>query len=389
VNTPRAIAVVTGSRAEYGLLYWLIRELQASDEVRLQVVVTGMHLSAAFGHTVDQIRADGVPIAAEVEMLACEDTDHAVARSTGVGVIGMADAFQRLAPDIVVVLGDRFEILAAAEAAMLMRIPVAHIHGGEVTEGAIDESIRHAVSKMASLHFVSAAPYGQRLIRMGEDPSRVHVVGTPGLDHFTRSARATRDELTSAVGLDAARPFVLATYHPATRGTIAVAAGVEAMLEALDRFPEYQVLATNANADAGGRAINARLADYAAARPGRVAVAASLGTRLYLTALREAAVVVGNSSSGIIEAPAVGTPTVNIGPRQQGRLRAASIVDCGEDAGAIARAITAALDPQFRARVAADEPPYGRPGNSAAAMAAILRRVDVASLRVKRFFDGG
>ena len=383
----RSIAVVTGSRAEYGLVYWLMREIQASAGLRLQLVVTGMHLQAEFGRTVDQIRADGFEIDAEVDTRVEGDSDWAVARSTGLGVIGMADAYRALSPDLTVVLGDRFEILAAAEAAMLMRIPIAHIHGGEVTEGAIDESIRHAVSKMASIHFVSAEPYRRRLLRMGEDPSRVHVVGAPGLDHFVRSPLATRDELASAAGLDATRPFLLVTYHPATRGDLDPVAAVEALCEALDRFPGQQLLMTKANADAGGRAINDALARFAAARPGRVALLASLGSRLYLTGVREAAALVGNSSSGLIEAPAVGTPTVNVGPRQQGRLRAASVRDCDETAGAIEAAIRIVLQPDFRARAAAAPPPYGKPGDAAGQMVKVLREIDLDELRMKRFFD--
>lgn len=387
MSRPRTIAVVTGSRADYGLLYWLIHELQAAADVQLQLIVTGMHLVAEFGHTVDQIRADGRQVDAEVDMLVAEDSDWAVARSTGMGVMGMADAFRRLAPDVAVMPGDRFEILAAAQAAMLMRIPIAHIHGGEVTEGAIDESIRHAVSKMASLHFVSAEPYRRRLMRMGEDPDRVYVVGAPGLDHFRRLPLASREELLGSVGLDAARPFLLATYHPATRGNLDPETALEALLDALERFPEQQILITKANADAGGRAINAALERFAATRAGRVALVASLGSRRYLAAVREASALVGNSSSGLIEAPAVDTPTVNIGPRQQGRLRAVSVRDCDESADAIAAAIRIVLQPGFRAAAAVSLPPYGRPDDAARKMASILRTADLDRLRVKRFHD--
>lgn len=381
------IAVVTGSRAEYGLLYWLIRGIQDAPDLALQLVVTGMHLAEAFGHTVDQIRADGLPIAAEVEMLADGDTDWSVATSTGRGVQGMADAFRTLEPDLVVVLGDRFEILAAAVAAALMRIPIVHIHGGEVTEGAIDESIRHAVSKLASLHFVSAEPYRGRLVRMGEDPARVHVVGAPGLDQFTHLAAISRRDLLEPLGLDPARPFLLVTYHPATRGAVEPLEALESLLAALDGVPDQQVLVTKANADAGGRAINARLERFAAERPGRVALVASLGSQRYLSAVREASALVGNSSSGIIEAPAVGTPTVNIGPRQLGRLRAASIRDCDDHTPAIVDAMRAVLAPPFRIAAAGVEPPYGRPGDAAGRMVEILRGTDVAALRVKHFHD--
>ncbi len=385
----RTIAVVTGSRADYGLQYWLIRALHESPAVTLQLIVTGSHLSEAFGRTVDQVRADAIPIAAEVPMIAGDDSEWAMARSTGDGVIGMSDAFQRLKPDLVVMPGDRFEILAAATAAMLMSIPVVHLHGGEVTEGAIDESIRHAVSKMSALHFVSAEPYRQRLIRMGEDPARVMVVGAPGLDHFTRTPLPSRAELLASAGLDATRPFLLVTYHPATRGDTSPIDGVKQLTAALDQFPDHQLLITKANADAGGRTINEAFARYASAQAQRVALVASLGSARYLSAVTHAAALVGNSSSALIEAPAVNTPTVNIGPRQQGRLRAASVVDCPGGAEAIAAAIASVLAPQFRERSGQSEPPYGHPGDAAGRMMAALSSVDLDTLRVKRFFDGG
>lgn len=383
----RTIAVVTGSRADYGLQYWLIRALHKSPDLTLQLIVTGSHLSDAFGRTVDQIRADGFPIAAEVPMIAADDSEWAMARSTGDGVIGMADALRRLTPDLVVMPGDRFEILAAATAAMLMSIPVAHLHGGEVTEGAIDESIRHAVSKMSALHFVSAEPYRQRLMRMGEDPQRVIVVGAPGLDHFTRTPLPSRQALLASVGLDAARPFVLVTYHPATRGDMSPIEAVRHLLDALDRVSGQQVLITKANADAGGRAINAELEKYAAAHSGRVALVASLGTPRYLAAVTHASALIGNSSSALIEAPAVNTPTVNAGPRQQGRLRAASVVDCDQDSESIVAAINQVLAPAFKANAATVEPPYGRPGDAAGRMMAVIGALDLGQLRIKRFHD--
>jgi UDP-N-acetylglucosamine 2-epimerase (non-hydrolysing) len=389
-KSPRRIAVVTGTRAEYGLLRWLMNDIRDCPELVLQTLVTGQHLVPEFGHTIDEIRGDGFAVDAEIDLLLSGDTRRAMAVAVGVGVVGFAGALDRLDSDIVVVLGDRFETLAAAEAALLLGIPIAHIHGGEVTEGAVDESIRHAISKMSALHFVSAEPYRRRLIRMGELPARVVTVGAPGLDQLKRLTLAGRDELMAGVGLDPARPFLLVTYHPATRGAAAATDSLAALLRALDRFPDHQLLMTKANADAGGRAINAALQVYVAER-GSAVLAASLGSRLYLSALREAAAVVGNSSSGIIEAPAVGTPTVNIGPRQQGRLRAACILDCDEDETAVAAAITAAIDPAFRAAAAAkgDPPPYGRPGDAAGRIVAALRAVDPPSLHRKPFFDAG
>jgi UDP-hydrolysing UDP-N-acetyl-D-glucosamine 2-epimerase len=387
VKRASTIAVITGSRADYGLQYWLIDAIHGAADISLQLIVTGSHLSQQFGHTADQISRDGFPIAARVPMIAEDDSEWAMARSTGEGVIGMADALNGLQPDLVVLAGDRFEILAAAQSAMLMGIPIAHLHGGEVTEGAVDESIRHAVSKMSAVHFVSAEPYRQRLIRMGEAPDRVHVVGAPGLDHFLRTELPSRAELLASVGLDAARPFLLVTYHPATRGAGSPVEAVQHLLDALERFPDYQLLITKANADAGGRAINGVLEAYAGRHSSRVALVASLGTARYLSAVTHAAALVGNSSSALIEAPAVGTPTVNVGPRQQGRLRAATVVDCDESADAIAEAIARVLAPVFKTAASHFEPPYGRPGDAAGRMLAILRAADLDTLRVKRFHD--
>ena len=384
---PRRIAVVTGSRAEYGILRSLLHDLRANPACTLQLVVTGMHLAHEFGMTVEEIRHDGFAIAAEVPMLEGGDSRLAAARSTGRGVVGSAEAFQRLAPEIVVVLGDRFEILAAAQAAMLMGIPVAHIHGGEVTEGSTDEFIRHAVSKMSSLHFTSTEAFRQRLIRMGELPERVHTVGAPGLDQFVRLELPARAVLMSELGLDAKRSFLLVTYHPATRTAEDPAVVAGNLLRALDGFADHQLLLTKANADPGGRAVNEVMEHYAAAHAPRAVLVASLGSARYLAAVREAAALVGNSSSGYIEAPAVGTPTVNLGERQKGRPRAASIVDCEENVASIAAALRKVLQPAFRQGIRDQALPYGRPGNVSAKIASVLIEADLGSLRTKPFHD--
>jgi UDP-hydrolysing UDP-N-acetyl-D-glucosamine 2-epimerase len=388
VTARRRIAIVTGGRPDYGLLRWLIQDVHASPDCELQLVVTGMHFAAEFGRTIDEIRRDGLPIAAEVDTLEPGDTPLAAARSTGRGVIGCAEAFDRLRPAIVVVLGDRFEILAAAQAAMLLAIPLAHLHGGETTEGSMDEFIRHAITKLASLHFVSTARFRDRVIRMGEQPDRVFNVGAIGLDQLTRVALPERAELMSKLGLSSADPFLLVTYHAATRGQNDPVTSTREMLAALDRFQQFQIVITHANADPGGRAINAVLHEHAAARrDGRVVVVPTLGSRQYLGAVRHAAAVVGNSSSGLIEAPAVGTPTVNIGPRQQGRPRAASVIDCEESATAIADSIARAIDPAFRAAAERSTPPYGRPGNVSTEVLQVLRQTDLTGLFTKPFYD--
>jgi UDP-hydrolysing UDP-N-acetyl-D-glucosamine 2-epimerase len=382
----RRIAVITGTRADYGLLYWLIHDLHASPDFELQLIVTGMHLMPEFGHTVEVIERDGFPIAARVDLDLHSDAAKAVARAMGVGMIGFADAFARLAPEYVVILGDRFEMLAAAAAAFVQRIPIVHIHGGEVTEGALDEGFRHAITKLAALHFTAAEPYRRRVIQMGELPERVFTVGAPGLDHLTRTPLLDRAELERALGFALAPQTFLVTFHPATLDAEDVASQCRALLTALDAFPAAHIVFTLPNADPGGRAIIPLLEDYVARHPARCRLFASLGQVRYLSLLREASVVIGNSSSGIIEAPSVGTATVNIGDRQRGRLRAASVIDCGPRAAEIEAAIRQALSPAFQTRLAQVVNPYGA-GDAAQRMLAILRRVDRASLARKPFYD--
>lgn len=367
----RKIAVVTGTRAEYGLLYWLMKEIQASATLELQVIVSAMHLSPEFGETWKQIEQDGFTIDAKVEMLLSSDTAVGVVKSMGLGTIGFADALDRLRPDILVVLGDRFEALAAVQAALVMRIPVAHLHGGEITEGAFDDAIRHAITKMASLHFVAAEPYRHRVIQMGEAPASVFNVGAVGLGHLRRSPRMGLAELAASLGFELREPYLLVTYHPVTLLEEDPAASFRALLSALDRFPHCQVILTYPNADHGGRAIIPLLEAYAQSQPQRVVAVPSLGFRRYLSALSKAAAVVGNSSSGIIEAPAFGIPTVNIGVRQLGRLAADSVLHCEPTADAITQAIGKALAPGFAEHCRDVLNPYGQ-GNAATEIVRVL-----------------
>ena len=381
----RRIAVVTGTRAEYGLLYWLIRDLHEDPDVELQLVVTGMHLSPDFGLTVRDIEQDGFPIAGRVEMLLASDTPVGIAKSMGVGTIGFADAFQRLGPDVVVLLGDRFEVLAAAQAAMVARIPIAHIHGGESTFGLIDEAIRHAVTKMAQLHFVAAEPYGRRVIQMGEQPDRVFVHGTPGLDHLSRTDWMSREELSASLGVQLRSPLFLATYHPVTLEENPTA-GMQALLGALEAFPEASVVITYPNADTGGRALFELVEGLAARHPDRVAAVVSLGQRRYLSAMRLADVVIGNSSSGLTEAPALRRPTVNLGDRQAGRLKADSVIDCAERVDDVVAAIRRALSPEMKRVLDGLTPVYGESGASEK-IAQTLKTLPLGGLIKKRFHD--
>lgn len=383
----RSICVVTGTRAEYGLLYWLMRSIAEDADLTLQIIVTGMHLELAFGHTVDYIREDGFTVDAEVSIELSSDAPVAIAHSTGLAVTGIAELLKRLRPDVVVLLGDRFETFAAATAATLMRVPIAHIHGGEISEGAIDDALRHAITKMSHVHFVANEDFRRRVIQMGEPPDQVFNVGALGLDNLVRITLPDRTALAARLGLSLDRPMFLITYHPATLDDTDVTVAVEELLSALQRFPQAALVFTKANADAGGRAINERLATFVSHQPHRAVLVSSLMQDYYLGALCEAAVVIGNSSSGIIEAPAAGTPTVNLGIRQQGRPRAAGIIDCPEERDAIAAAIVKALDPAMQRKMANGDLPYGRPRNAAVAIVERLRELDPARLVRKRFWD--
>jgi UDP-2,4-diacetamido-2,4,6-trideoxy-beta-L-idose 2-epimerase len=380
----RTIAVFTGSRAEYGLLYWLLKELKACRTTRLQLIVSGMHLSKDFGDTWRHIEADGFSIDSKVEMLLSSDTPVGIAKSVGLGTIGLADSLQNLSPDILVILGDRFEALAAAQAAMILGIPIAHLHGGEITEGAYDDTIRHAITKMASLHFVAAEPYRKRVIQMGEAPASVFNVGALGLEHVLRTPRLPLDELARELSFPLRKPYFMVTYHPVTLLDEDPRQGMGELLAALDHFPEHQAILTYPNADNGGRAIIPMLGEYARNNPQRVLAIQSMGSKRYLSALAESAAVIGNSSSGIIEAPSFGVPTVNIGTRQQGRLAAESVLHCLPEAQSITACIRRALCAEHLLLCAKKSNPYGQ-GRTARQIVQVLKRADLA--KPKTFFN--
>ena len=381
----RKICVVTATRAEYGLLYWLLRLLRDDPEVDLQVVVTGTHLSSAHGMTVRVIESDGFAVSARVSMLLQDDSPLGIAKSLGLAVIGLAEAFERLRPDLLVLLGDRYEVLGAAQAAMVARIPIAHIHGGEATEGLIDEAIRHAITKMSHLHFVAAEDFRRRVIQLGESPERVWVVGATGLDNIAKLPLLDRAALESALGITLQPPTLLLTYHPVTLSDDDPSVAMRELLELVDPIAGTLII-TGANADTGSNAMRSEAQRFAAARPGRVLLQESLGALRYLSAMKLVDVVVGNSSSGLLEAPALGTPTVDIGVRQQGRLRAPSVIHCAEDRDAIAAAIHQALSPAHQAVAARRMTPYGMPG-AAERIVAVLREHPLGSILIKRFHD--
>ncbi|MBC7905486.1 MAG: UDP-N-acetylglucosamine 2-epimerase (hydrolyzing) [Rhodospirillaceae bacterium] len=383
---PRRIAVVTGTRAEYGLLKGLIRRLHTDQTIDLALVVTAAHLDPAFGETWREIEADGLPITAKVPMVLDGGSRLAAARGLGAGTAAMAEALENLRPDLVVVLGDRMELLAVASACVILGLPLAHIHGGEITEGAMDDAIRHALTKMSHLHFAAAEPYRRRILQMGEAPERVVMAGALGIDNVMNTDFLDRAALEADLGFALDRPVLLVTYHPETMDDRPPAEAFSALLTALERFPETRVVITKANADPGGQIINDMIDAWTAQRPDHARAFTSLGVRRYLSLMRHSAAVVGNSSSGIIETPAFGIPTVNIGGRQQGRLRADSIIDCGPGTEAITTAIAQALSEPFRHRAAATMPPYGR-GGAAEAIHRVLASVEIAGLRHKHFVD--
>lgn len=383
----RKICIVTGTRAEYGLLYWLMKEIAADPDLQLRVIATGMHLSPEFGLTYQQIEADGFIIDAKVEMLLSSDSPVGIAKSIGLGVIGFADALNRMEPDILVLLGDRFEILAAAQAAMVARIPIAHIHGGESTEGVIDEAIRHAISKMSHLHFTAAEPYRKRVIQLGEMPERVFNVGALGLDNLSRLELLNRSALEDVLNFRLNRgTVILCTYHPVTLSDDDASNALKELFESLDRLPDSNVVFTKGNADSGGRRINQLIDEYVARNADRMAAFVSLGQVRYLSLLRETDVVLGNSSSGIIEAPALHTPTVNIGNRQRGRLKAPSIIDCDESADAIMLAIERALSPAFQ-EIAAEGKTFFGEGGASRRIKQALKNTSLDGILFKRFYD--
>ena len=384
MNQQRKICVVTGSRADYGLLHSVLTAIASDNDLKLQIAATGMHLSPEFGLTVRQIEADGFSIDARVDMLLSADSPAAVAKSIGLGVIGFADALNRLSPDILVVLGDRFEILAAAQAALVMRIPLAHIHGGETSEGAFDEGIRHALTKMAMWHFVAAEPYRKRVVQMGEAPARVFNVGAPGLDLLDGMQWLDRDALQASLQVPLASPLFLVTYHPVTLANDDPTLPMAELLAALGRFPKATVVFTCPNADTGGRRLIDMIDRFVAHAPECRHAFVSLGQQRYLSLMKLADVVLGNSSSGLTEAPALQRATVNIGDRQKGRLKATSVIDTSEQRDDIERALQQAMSPAFIRALGETVSLYGQ-GKAGWQIKEELKRVPLTVQ--KSFFD--
>lgn len=379
------LCVVTGTRAEYGLLYWLMKEIQADPDLQLQLIVTGMHLSPEFGLTHKEIEKE-FTIDKKIEMLLSSDTGIGISKSIGLAQISFAEAFAELAPDLIIVLGDRYEIFAAASAAMIARIPIAHLHGGETTEGAFDEAIRHSITKMSHLHFTANDEYRKRVIQLGEHPDRVFNVGGMGVENIQRLPLLGQSEFEASIDFKLADNNLLITFHPVTLEDATAEAQFSELLAALDPLKETHLIFTKANSDTAGRIINQMIDEYVHANPHKAVAFTSLGQLRYLSALQYVDAMVGNSSSGLAEAPSFKIGTINIGDRQKGRLKASSVIDCEPTRTAITQALSTLYCDEFQASLLQVKNPYGE-GCPSSRIVDTIKRTTLDGLVKKTFFD--
>lgn len=382
----RKVCIVTGTRADWGLLSPLARALNGRDDIELQIVATNMHLLEEYGGTWREIEADGLTIDRRVPMESPDDSPRGTVKAMAACMGGMADALADLQPDMMVILGDRYEMLAAASAALIFRIPVAHIAGGAVSLGAFDDSIRHAITKMSHIHLVETEEYRRRVIQLGENPARVINTGAIGLHNIKSIPLMSREELESSLATSIPEKSLLVTFHPATLDSGRPAEQCRNLLDALDRHPDYKTIFTYPNNDTHGREIITLLKEYAASHPDRTAVFPSLGMRRYLSALHCVAAAVGNSSSGIVEVPSAGIPTLDIGIRQQGRLAAKSVIHCGVSANEIAHGIDTVLSPEMRELARRADNPYYRP-DTLRLMVDAITGTPLEGITIKPFHD--
>ena len=380
----RKICIITGTRAEYGLLRWVMQGIKADPELTLQIIATGMHLSPEFGLTYREIEQDGFQIDRKVEMLTSSDTPVGIAKSMGLGLIGFADALNDLHPDLIVVLGDRFEIFSAVSAALVARIPVAHLHGGEATEGLIDEAIRHSITKMSHLHFVAAEEYRQRVIQLGEQPDQVFLVGGLGADNISRLKLLDRKALQQSLGVELGQKSLLVCFHPATLETNTAAQQMAELLAALAELRNTQLVFTMPNADTDGRVL-VQLIEQFVAQHANTRAYTSLGQLRYLSCMAHVDGVVGNSSSGLLEAPSFQKGTINIGDRQRGRLQANSVINCEPTRHSITAALVRLYSKEFQASLSKVRSPYGE-GGASAAIVAKVKAVSLGTLHKKHFY---
>ncbi len=382
----RKVAVVTGTRAEYGLMRWVIQGIQEHPLLELQIVVTGMHLSPEFGLTYKSILEDGFEVNKKIEVILSSDSPVGISKSMGLGMISFAEAYSELRPDIILVLGDRFEIFSAVAAAMVSRIPIAHIHGGEATEGLIDEPIRHSITKMSHVHFAATEEYRRRIIQLGEDPNRVFNTGTPGIDNIYRLKLLSKKEFEESIGFEIGEKSILITFHPVTLENQTAGYQFDELLKALIQFDEYKLIFTMPNADTDGRVIIDKINKFVAKYPMRSVAFTSLGQLRYLSALRFISVVIGNSSSGLTEAPSFKVPTVNIGDRQNGRIKAESVIDCNPNSDDIVKSLEIATSSDFRARITNMKNPYGE-GGASQKIVENLATINLDGILKKKFFN--
>ena len=384
-TSQRRVCVVTGSRAEYGLLRWLMQGIKEDPDLSLQIIATGMHLAPEFGLTFQEIERDGFVIDRKVEMLASSDTPVGIATSMGLGLIRFADAIHELQPDIVLVLGDRFELLSAASAALVARVPVAHLHGGETTEGAIDEAIRHSITKMSHLHFVAAREYQKRVIQLGEHPDSVFLVGGLGVDNIKRVKLLDRPELEASLNLKLRTKNLLITFHPVTLEKATAGQQMAELLAALEELADTGLIFTMPNADTDGRVLMKMIEEFVSGHP-HAHAHTSLGQLRYFSTIAQVDGVIGNSSSGLLEVPTFKKGTINIGDRQRGRLQASSVINCEPDRASIHAAIKRLYSPGFQAGLAATQNPYGD-GGAVNKIIEILKSKPLDDLLKKRFYD--
>jgi len=381
----RKICVVTGTRAEYGLLFWLMKEIQADEALELQIIVTGMHLSPEFGLTYKEIEKD-FQIDKKVEMLLSSDTAIGISKSMGLAQISFAEAYDQLQPDIVVVLGDRYEIFSAVSAAMIANLPIAHLHGGETTEGAFDEAIRHSITKMSHLHFTATEGYKNRVIQLGEHPSRVFNVGGLGIDNIVKLTLLSKKEFEEAINFKLNKQNILITFHPVTLESSSAEQQFSELLASLDELEGTHLIFTKANSDTDGRIINQMIDEYVVKNNHKAVGFTSLGQLRYLSALQYIDMVLGNSSSGLAEVPTFKKATINIGDRQKGRIKANSVIDCLPNKIAIKKALDHALSIEFQTELNTVKNPYGV-GGASAKIKGILKEIDITNITKKTFYN--
>jgi len=381
------ICVVTGSRAEYGLLYWVMKGINADKKFKMQLIVTGMHLSPRFGLTYKQIEEDGFVIDKKVEMLnEASDTEETISKSMALGQIGFTDALLDLKPDLLLVLGDRFEIFSVAATASVLRIPIAHCHGGETTEGAFDEAFRHSITKMSHIHFTATKEYRKRVIQLGEQPKNVFNVGALGIENINRLKLLSKSAFEKSINFKLGKRNVLVTFHPVTLEERSAEGQFKELLMALDKMKDTCIIFTKPNADTDGRIIMKMIDDYVAINKSKSVSFISLGQLRYLSALQFMDVVIGNSSSGLIEVPSFKIPTINIGDRQKGRIKAATVIDCEPNFVSINKAIEKSFSGIFRKKIKLSKNPYGH-ANASPKIISVLKKIEYSGLLKKEFYN--